>query len=196
MSPARRVRDAAPAAGLPDLRDQVRDGPSSSCRPIEVLQVPDGHLVLQTLRSHDQFNTTIYGLSDRYRGIEGGRRVVFVHPDDIERAGLRRRRHASTSSPTGRTTTSVRRAQEFRIVAYDTPRGSRRGVLPRDQPAGSAGFHRAGQQLLRRRSRSSLGWNGRDRQVRFRLAVSNRSVRMIITSPIPSHTTCPRSKPG
>ena len=65
--------------------------------PIEVLQVPAGHLVLQTLRSHDQFNTTIYGLSDRYRGIEGGRRVVFVHPDDIAAAGLRRRARSSTS---------------------------------------------------------------------------------------------------
>ena len=38
---------------------------------------------------HDQFNTTIYGLDDRYRGIEGGRRVVFVHPDDIAELGLR-----------------------------------------------------------------------------------------------------------
>ncbi len=60
--------------------------------PIELLHVPDGHLVLQTLRSHDQFNTTIYGLSDRYRGIEDGRRVVFVHPDDIAALGFARRR--------------------------------------------------------------------------------------------------------
>uniref|UniRef100_UPI002FC5E9D2 FdhF/YdeP family oxidoreductase n=1 Tax=Aeromicrobium sp. TaxID=1871063 RepID=UPI002FC5E9D2 len=56
--------------------------------PIELLHVPEGHLVLQTLRSHDQFNTTIYGLSDRYRGIEDGRRVVFVHPDDITALGF------------------------------------------------------------------------------------------------------------
>src|SRR6476469_4854567 len=56
--------------------------------PIDVLHVPDGHLILQTLRSHDQFNTTIYGLSDRYRGIEGGRRVIFLHPDDIADRGL------------------------------------------------------------------------------------------------------------
>ena len=48
-----------------------------------------GHLVLQTLRSHDQFNTTIYGLSDRYRGIEGGRKVIFLHPDDIAHLGFR-----------------------------------------------------------------------------------------------------------
>ena len=51
--------------------------------PTAVLHVPDGHLLLQTLRTHDQFKTTIYGLSDRYRGIEDVRRVIFVHPDDI-----------------------------------------------------------------------------------------------------------------
>ncbi|RYJ03069.1 MAG: hypothetical protein EON52_18425, partial [Actinomycetales bacterium] len=56
--------------------------------PMDVLHVPEGHLVLQTLRSHDQYNTTIYGFSDRYRGIEGGRRVVFVHRDDIFALGL------------------------------------------------------------------------------------------------------------
>lgn len=43
--------------------------------------------MLQTLRSHNQFNTTIYGLSDRYRGIEGGRRVVVVHPRDLQDLG-------------------------------------------------------------------------------------------------------------
>ena len=44
--------------------------------------VPPGRLVLQTLRSHDQYNTTIYGLDDRYRGLEGDRRVVLLHRDD------------------------------------------------------------------------------------------------------------------
>ena len=53
-----------------------------------MLHVPEGRLLLQTLRSHDQFNTTIYGLDDRYRGIKNGRRVVFVHPDDIAALGL------------------------------------------------------------------------------------------------------------
>ena len=50
--------------------------------------VPPGRLVLQTLRSHDQYNTTIYGLDDRYRGVKGGRRVVFVNPADIAALGL------------------------------------------------------------------------------------------------------------
>jgi len=55
---------------------------------LDPLQVPAGHLLLQTIRSHDQFNTTIYGLYDRYRGIKAGRRVVFVRPDDRAELGF------------------------------------------------------------------------------------------------------------
>ncbi len=75
-----------------------------SVSPIDVLHVPEGRLLLQTLRSHDQFNTTIYGLDDRYRGVSGGRRVVFVHPDDIGALGLTSTRTStwSASGPTGR----------------------------------------------------------------------------------------------
>src|SRR5690606_11275528 len=50
---------------------------------LEHLEVPPGRLILQTLRSHDQFNTTIYSLNDRYRGIRKGRDVVFVNPEDL-----------------------------------------------------------------------------------------------------------------
>ncbi len=93
MSPGRAVCDAASAAGF-------RTFPTESGRAeftvstIEALQVPPGHLILQTMRSHDQFNTTIYGFSDRYRGIERGRRVVFVNRRDIEELGF----HEATSS--------------------------------------------------------------------------------------------------
>ena len=61
---------------------------SSRCRRLRRSRCRLGHLILQTVRSHDQFNTTIYGFSDRYRGIEGGRRVVFVNPRDIEELGF------------------------------------------------------------------------------------------------------------
>ena len=49
---------------------------------------PEGRLILQTVRAHDQFNTTIYSLNDRYRGIRKGRDVIFVNPDDIAELGL------------------------------------------------------------------------------------------------------------
>ena len=88
--------------------------------PIEVLQVPDGHLVLQTLRSHDQFNTTIYGLSDRYRGIEGGRRVIFLHPDDIAHLGFSNGEFVDIITHWA-DDDRVRCAEDFRIVDYDTP---------------------------------------------------------------------------
>ena len=60
-------------------------------------EVPPGGCCCRPCASHDQYNTTIYGLDDRYRGIRGGRRVVFVNPDDIGELGLRRRRRSSTS---------------------------------------------------------------------------------------------------
>ena len=52
------------------------------------MRVPDDHLLLQTLRAYDQFNTTIYAMDDRYRGIHGGRRVVFVNADDLRERDL------------------------------------------------------------------------------------------------------------
>lgn len=103
-----------------------------SVSPLEVVNVPDGELLLQTLRSHDQFNTTIYGLDDRYRGIKGGRRVVFVHPDDI--------RDLELSDGSKVDLVSVwddgvqRRADGFRVVAYDQPRGCAAAYYPETNP--------------------------------------------------------------
>jgi molybdopterin-dependent oxidoreductase alpha subunit len=55
---------------------------------LESIERPAGTLILQSVRSHDQFNTTIYGHNDRYRGIKKGRDVVFVSPEDIAELGL------------------------------------------------------------------------------------------------------------
>jgi molybdopterin-dependent oxidoreductase alpha subunit len=100
--------------------------------PLEVLEVPQGRLLLQTLRSHDQFNTTIYGLDDRYRGIKGGRRVVFVHADDIVALGLADGDLVDLVSQwrdgSGRT------APDFRVVAYDQPRGCAAAYYPETNP--------------------------------------------------------------
>ncbi len=99
--------------------------------PIDVLQVPPGHLLLQTLRSHDQFNTTIYGLSDRYRGIEGGRRVVFVNREDVTSLGLEPGDLVDLVSVWDGTT---RRAPGFRVVEYDTPVGCAAAYYPETNP--------------------------------------------------------------
>ncbi len=100
---------------------------------IEALQVPPGHLILQTLRSHDQFNTTIYGFSDRYRGIERGRRVVFVNPRDIEELGFHDGEIVDLVTH-WEGDDHVRRAHAFRIVAYQTPRGSAAAYYPETNP--------------------------------------------------------------
>ena len=100
--------------------------------PIDVLHVPEGRLLLQTLRSHDQFNTTIYGLDDRYRGVSGGRRVVFVHPDDIAALGLAEGQVVDLVSEW--TDGSERRAPAFRVVPYDQPRGCAAAYYPETNP--------------------------------------------------------------
>jgi formate dehydrogenase major subunit len=103
-----------------------------SVSPLDVLHVPEGRLLMQTLRSHDQFNTTIYGLDDRYRGVSGGRRVVFVHPDDITALGLAEGQVVDLVSEW--TDGSERRAPAFRIVPYDQPRGCAAAYYPETNP--------------------------------------------------------------
>jgi molybdopterin-dependent oxidoreductase alpha subunit len=95
--------------------------------PVDVLEVPPGHLLLQTVRSHDQFNTTIYGLDDRYRGIRAGRRVVFVNPDDLVALGIADGEHVDLVSVWS---DGERRAEDFRVVAYATARGCAAAYFP------------------------------------------------------------------
>ena len=101
--------------------------------PIEALQVPEGHLLLQTLRSHDQFNTTIYGHDDRYRGVKNSRHVLFIHIDDI--TGLGFNDGDFVDLVTRWEDDDVDRvATNFRLVAYDTPRGSVAAYYPETNP--------------------------------------------------------------
>jgi molybdopterin-dependent oxidoreductase alpha subunit len=91
-------------------------------------RVPPGRLLLQTVRSHDQYNTTIYGLDDRYRGIHNGRRVVFAHPDDLAALGIA---DGSTVDIVGEWRDGVeRRAKAFRVVGYPTARGCAAAYFP------------------------------------------------------------------
>ncbi|HEY5049386.1 MAG TPA: molybdopterin dinucleotide binding domain-containing protein, partial [Acidothermaceae bacterium] len=87
-----------------------------------------GCLILQTIRSHDQYNTTIYGLNDRYRGIHHGRRVVFVSPDDIATLGLADGDMVDLVSVWIDGTS--RRAPAFRVVSYPTARGCAAAYFP------------------------------------------------------------------
>jgi molybdopterin-dependent oxidoreductase alpha subunit len=95
---------------------------------LEVLRPEPGCLILQTIRSHDQYNTTIYGLNDRYRGIHHGRRVVFVNPDDIATLGLADGDMVDLVSVW--TDGASRRAPAFRVVSYPTARGCAAAYFP------------------------------------------------------------------
>jgi molybdopterin-dependent oxidoreductase alpha subunit len=87
-------------------------------------ELPDHNLapdqfLMMTIRSHDQFNTSVYSLNDRYRGISNGRRVVFLNQDDIAGAGLRARQVVDLVS---HFEGEERVARRFVIVPYDIPR--------------------------------------------------------------------------
>ncbi|AWN35813.1 FdhF/YdeP family oxidoreductase [Methylobacterium radiodurans] len=84
--------------------------------------------VLQTFRSHDQYNTTVYGLDDRYRGVYGERRVVFAHPEDLAEI---RARLGDRVDIRGTHQDGVERvAEDFRLVPFDMPRGALAGYYP------------------------------------------------------------------
>jgi molybdopterin-dependent oxidoreductase alpha subunit len=107
-----------------------------SVSPLEWVPVPEGRLILQTLRSHDQYNTTIYGLDDRYRGVKGGRRVVFVNPADIAALGLEEGARVDLVSEFRDTQGHLeeRRAKDFLVVGYATPRGNAAAYYPETNP--------------------------------------------------------------
>ena len=83
------------------------------------IKLQDGEFLMMTMRSHDQFNTTIYGLDDRYRGIHNGRRVVFLNADDMRLANLH---EAQLVDLISRHDGTERIACGFRVVPYSIPR--------------------------------------------------------------------------
>jgi anaerobic selenocysteine-containing dehydrogenase len=90
-----------------------------------------GQLLLQTLRSHDQFNTTIYENNDRYRGIHGRRDVLFCNADDLRERGLAPGARADVTSHFDGVSRTVR---GFTVVAFDQPRGCVAGYFPELNP--------------------------------------------------------------
>ncbi|KAA1424154.1 FdhF/YdeP family oxidoreductase [Nocardioides antri] len=99
-----------------------------SCNALTMLEAPDGYLVLQSLRSHDQWNTIPYAMNDRYRGIHDARRVVLVNPEDLAAQGLADQSLVDIVSVWEDGT--ERRAEGFRVVAYPAARGSAASYYP------------------------------------------------------------------
>ncbi|MDQ6765583.1 MAG: FdhF/YdeP family oxidoreductase [Verrucomicrobiota bacterium] len=95
--------------------------------PIPRHELEPGRYIMMTIRSHDQFNTHIYGLDDRYRGIYNGRRVIFMNKDDVVAAGLQQGQLVDlTSHFEG----EERVAPHFQVAPYDLPRGCTATYFP------------------------------------------------------------------
>jgi molybdopterin-dependent oxidoreductase alpha subunit len=98
-----------------------------SVHPIPIHELSNNKLLLTTIRSHDQFNTTIFSENDRYRGIFRGRRVVFLNAQDITRLGLKKHDWVDLISHFGGET---RRADRFKVIPYEIPVGCAAAYYP------------------------------------------------------------------
>ncbi|NIF21960.1 FdhF/YdeP family oxidoreductase [Candidatus Pantoea multigeneris] len=103
--------------------------PDSLFPQLEGQQVP---FTLQTLRSHDQYNTTIYGLDDRYRGVYGQREVVFINPEDLQALGMTEGQLVDIETLWNDGIT--RRVSGFKLVPYNIPRGNLAAYYPETNP--------------------------------------------------------------
>ncbi len=101
----------------------------ASLFPLDVAEVP---FTLQTLRSHDQYNTTIYGLDDRYRGVYGQREVVFINPEDMQALGLTEGQLVDIETLWN--DNILRRVSGFKLVPYNIPRGNLAAYYPETNP--------------------------------------------------------------
>ena len=91
------------------------------------VHVEKDHYVLMTLRSHDQYNTTIYGLHDRYRGIHGHRRVLLMNAEDmVERGWKTKQKINITSHFNG----EKRHSENWLLIPYEIPRGNLAAYFP------------------------------------------------------------------
>ncbi len=141
--------DARMAAGEPivlphPVRDERRFATQTGKALFTVHPIPAGALgrgryVMTTIRSHDQFNTTVYSDSDRYRGVHGTRRVVFMNPRDVAAAGLAPGATVTLVSEFGG---EQRLLPGFRVVPYEIPAGcvatyypESNGLIPIDHVA-------------------------------------------------------------
>ena len=89
--------------------------------------IPNDAFMLMTIRSHDQFNTTIYGLNDRYRGIHNERRVVFMNIKDMVKHELEK---FSIVDLVSKYDSKERRAEHFLVIPYKIPEGNLAAYFP------------------------------------------------------------------
>jgi molybdopterin-dependent oxidoreductase alpha subunit len=148
-----RIRDAISRVipGFENFNERIREGYFHLPNPVRdqrefpnaegkakftIHRIPNqflepGQYWMMTIRSHDQFNTTIYGLDDRYRGIYNGRRVIFMNPNDIHDARLQPGQFVDlTSHFQG----ERRTATHFQIAPYDIPRRCTATYYPEANP--------------------------------------------------------------
>lgn len=96
-------------------------------RKVEAHPVKDGEFMMMTIRSHDQYNTTIYGLNDRYRGVYNERRVIFMNAKDMERLELKEKDLVDLYNHHDN---RERKAPKFVVVPYNIPQQSVATYLP------------------------------------------------------------------
>ena len=106
----------------------TKDGKAKfTSHPLPNVDVSPGNLVMMTIRSHDQYNTTIYDSSDRYRGIKNGRRLILLNSKDMDERGINDRQKVDiTSLWEG----EERHAKGFHAIRYDIPRGCAATYFP------------------------------------------------------------------
>lgn len=102
-----------------------------SCEPLSSADLEEGQLMLMTVRSHDQFNTTVYGLHDRYRGIGNERRILFMNPEDMKERDLKPLEPIDIAGVSG---DRERVARKFLAIPYEIPRRAVAGYFPELNP--------------------------------------------------------------
>jgi len=102
-----------------------------SAEPLTTASLGDGELLLMTVRSHDQFNTTVYGLHDRYRGISNERRILFMNPDDMQEREIKPLAEVTIRNEAGG---RIREVKRFLAIPYELPRSSVAGYFPELNP--------------------------------------------------------------
>ncbi|MCB0629552.1 MAG: FdhF/YdeP family oxidoreductase [Saprospiraceae bacterium] len=98
-----------------------------SVNPLPKNELTEGYFALTSLRSHDQFNTTLYGLNDRYRGVKGSRHVVFMNREDVAELGLQAGQKVSLVNDHGG---KIRRLNDLAVIPYDIPKRAMAAYFP------------------------------------------------------------------